>query len=109
MFEVKSLAYANDLTIVAKTDAAIRPMIARIKEFASWAGLCLEYIDHTYKNRGMESKCRLTGVVTLSLVAILKDLRVLEKNYILKIVTCLAYAFKLFMWEMHNQTVHFFY
>ena len=68
----------------------------------------MEYIDHTYKNRGMESKYRLTGVVTLSLVAILGDLRVLEKIYILKIVTCLAYAFELFMWEMHNQTVHFF-
>ena len=57
----------------------------------------------------MESKYRLTGVVTLSLVAIPGDLlRVLEKNYILIIVTCLAYAFKLFMWELHNQTVHFF-
>ena len=66
-FEVKSLAYADDLTIVAKTDAAIRAMIARIEEFASWAGLCFNVTKCASLSTGYMSGKRIVFPSTFTL------------------------------------------
>jgi len=67
LFEVKSLAYADDLTIVAKTDAAIRAMIARIEEFASWAGLCFNVTKCASLSTGYVSGKRIVFPSTFTL------------------------------------------
>ena len=66
-FEVKSLAYADDLTIVAKTDAAIRAMIAQIEEFASWAGLCFNVTKCASLSTGYMSGKRIVFPSTFTL------------------------------------------
>ena len=66
-FEVKSLAYADDLTIVAKTDAAIWAMIAQIEEFAIWAGLCFNVTKCASLSTGYMSGKRIVFLSTFTL------------------------------------------
>ena len=66
-FEVKSLTYADDLAIVAKTDAAIRAVIARIEEFASWAGLCFNVTKYASLSTGYVSSKRIVFPSTFTL------------------------------------------